>query len=238
MSIFRSKKSPPPIAKCNPYDEGWSSYSERWDLTVKKDGMEYLGDEWGSKRLTEAIVQEFVIPFLNPQGTALEIGSGGGKYSEKLAALYHRLVCSDVSEKMLSRTRARLARAENVGYELLSGYDLRQFRDATFDYVFSFDVFVHIEMEDVYSYLREIHRVLKPSGRGLLHFANLNSPEGWEHFITDVPHNLGRTKNFDRFRFLTWEIVEKFLRSLDFEILTLKKEPWRDILVVFEKPGR
>ncbi|HQH46911.1 MAG TPA: methyltransferase domain-containing protein, partial [Candidatus Aminicenantes bacterium] len=90
----------------NPYDEGWSAYSDQWETAVKSEEMKYLGDEWGSGELTEGIIQEFVIPFLVPDGTALEIGCGGGKYSEWLAHLHRKLVCSDVSEKMVQRTKA------------------------------------------------------------------------------------------------------------------------------------
>lgn len=66
-------------------------------------------------------------------------------------------------------------------------------------------------------------------------FANLNSEEGWKKFVTEAPINRGAMKHFDRFRFLTWEIVEKFFHSLDLKILAYQREPWRDILVVFEK---
>ena len=94
---------------------------------------------------------------------------------------------------------------------------------------------MHIEIEDTYCYLQEIRRVLTPNGIGLLHFANLNSAEGWNKFVTEAPINRGNKKNFDRFCFLTWEIVEKFFLSLDLKILAYKREPWRDILVVFGK---
>lgn len=241
MPFFKFKKRPsgdpkvPASLPKNPYDEGWSAYSDQWETAVKSEEMKYLGDEWGSGELTEGIIQEFVIPFLVPDGTALEIGCGGGKYSEWLAHLHRKLVCTDVSEKMVQRTKARLSHKDNVSYEVLNGYDLGQFADSSFDYVFSFDVFVHIDMEDAYSYVQEIHRVLKDAGRGLLHFANLSSSDGWKKFVAEVPINRGGGKNFDRFRFLTWEIVEKFLKSLDFNILKHKKEPWRDIIVVFEK---
>lgn len=139
---------------------------------------------------------------------------------------------------MIERTKARLSGVDNVSYDVLNGYDLHQFPETSFDFVFSYDVFVHIDMEDVYSYLQEIRRVLKESGKGLLHFANLLSPDGWKKFVSELPSNKGGNKSFDRFRFLTWEIVERFLASLNFKILSSKAGSWRDILVVFEKQAR
>jgi ubiquinone/menaquinone biosynthesis C-methylase UbiE len=218
-----------------PYEAGWDTYCESWESSVKHPGMSHLGDEWGTPQLTEAIMHQYVKPHLQADAVALEIGSGWGKYSEKLAPLCKVLICADVSGKMIEGAKRRLHRFTNIQFEKLNGLDLRQFASESIDYIFSFDCFVHIEIEDIYCYLQEMKRVLTPGGRGLLHFANLNSAEGWDKFITEAPTNRGHPKHFDRFCFLTWEIVEKFFSSLELEIVASQREPWRDILVVFQK---
>jgi SAM-dependent methyltransferase len=217
------------------YETGWDTYSESWESSVKQEGMRHLGDEWGSAHLTEAIIDQYVKPHLRTDAVVLEIGSGGGKYSEKLAPLCKVLICADVSGKMIEGVKRRLQGFTNVRFEKLNGLDLDQFASETIDFVFSFDCFVHVEIEDIYCYLQEIKRVLVPGGRGLLHFANLHSEEGWNKFITEAPANRGNRKHFDRFCFLTWEIVEKFFHSSGLKIVAHQREPWRDILVVFEK---
>lgn len=218
------------------YGQAWDKYSDRWEAEVKKPGQKKLGDEWGSPDLTRTIVEDYVSPHLKPGAAVLEIGCGGGKFSELLADRDVRLVCTDVSRRMLDRTRARLAGRTNVRFARLSGYDLASWPDASFDFIFSFDVFVHLDIEDAFSYLRDIRRTLRPSGRALIHFANLNSEDGWRKFEVESEFNRGESKHFDRFRFLTWEIVDKMIARLDFRIIDSRKEPWRDILVVFEKP--
>jgi ubiquinone/menaquinone biosynthesis C-methylase UbiE len=224
----------PPRARTH-YEEGWDSYAERWETSVQQPGMQYVGDEWGSPVLSEEIIHHYVKPYLQADARILEIGCGEGKYSEKLAPLCTGLICADVSGRMIERAKQRLHGLTNIEFAKLNGLDLSQFASESINFVFSFDCFVHIEIEDVYCYLQEIKRVLKPEGRGLLHFANLNSEEGWHKFITEAPINRGRQKHFDRFCFLTWEIVEKFFRSLELNIVTYQREPWRDILVVFQK---
>jgi ubiquinone/menaquinone biosynthesis C-methylase UbiE len=184
----------------------------------------------------EEIISGHVAPHVGTGTKLLEIGCGGGKFSERLSGLCGNLVCADVSSNMLQRTRERLNGNKNIAFQKLNGYDLHQFKKNAFDFVFSFDTFVHIDMEDSYSYLAEIQRVLKPGGKGLLHFANLNSPEGWKKFVDEVPFYRGKNEYYNRFRFLTWEIVERFVTVLGFEILDHRKEPWRDILVLFRKP--
>lgn len=218
------------------YEQGWDSYSETWESSVKSNTMHHLGDEWGSPDLTETVLVRFVLPFLPPDARILEIGCGGGKYSEKLQPLAKELTCGDVSQKMLDRTRARVKDAENVRYVHLNGIDLEPLQDDSMDLVFSFDCFVHIDMEDVYCYLLEIRRVLRAGGVGVLHLANLNSVGGWAKFVKEARLNRGPNKHFDRFRFLTWEIVDKMRESLGLELLTSWREPWRDLLLVFRKP--
>jgi SAM-dependent methyltransferase len=217
------------------YETGWDIYSDTWDSSVCNPGLSYLGDEWGFPELTDEVINRYVNPNISNNSTVLEIGCGGGKFSEKLAPLCKLLICTDVSEKMLQRAKYRIQRFTNVKFEKLNGLDLHQFESGSIDFIFSFDCFVHIEIEDIYCYLQEIKRVLAPDGAGLLHFANLNSDAGWNKFVIEAPINRGNQKNFDRFCFLTWEIVEKFFLSLDLKILTYKREPWRDILVVFGK---
>ena len=57
------------------------------------------------------------------------------------------------------------------------------------DFVWSFDVFVHIAAPDIEQYLREFARVLRRGGRGIVHHANaLQYPEdfpGWRSRMTD-----------------------------------------------------
>ena len=218
------------------YETGWDSYSKTWKDRVGKEGVGHLGDEWGDTTLTEEIMARYVVPNIGPRAKILEIGCGGGKFSERLVGLGGSLVCADVSSEMLGRTHERLHGGKNVAFQKLNGYDLHQFRKDSFDFVFSFDTFVHIDMEDSYSYLAEIRRVLRPGGKGFLHFANLNSQEGWKKFVEEVPFHRGSKEYYNQFRFLTWEIVERFFSSLGFEILDHRKEPFRDILVQFRKP--
>ncbi len=217
------------------YETGWDTYAEIWESSVRKVGMQYLGDEWGSSDLTNAIIHQYVKPHLQADAIVLEIGCGSGKFSEKLSSLCKLLICADVSEKMIEMARHRLQWLTNIQFEKLNGLDLNQLASESVDFVFAFDCFVHIEIEDAYCYLQEIKRVLTPGGVGLLHFANLNSEGGWNKFTTEAPLNRGNQKHFDRFCFLTWEIVEKFFHSLDLKIVASQREPWRDILVVFEK---
>ena len=58
------------------------------------------------------------------------------------------------------------------------GGSLEMISDASLDFVFSFDVFVHIKREIVEEYLSELGRTLKPGGRGFIHHSNLGAYAG------------------------------------------------------------
>src|SRR4029079_8817321 len=71
----------------------------------------------------------------------------------------------DVSEEMIRLARDRLKNVTNAPPHHRTRTDLAMFRDATFDFVYSYAVFQHIPSRDVvFQYLREAWRVLKPGG--------------------------------------------------------------------------
>jgi len=97
--------------------------------------------------------------------TVLEIGSGPGYFSVKIARELKRvkLVLADIQEEMLEYARKRLEARKifNVEYKLCNGKTL-DFDDESFDRVFM--VTVIGEVENKREYLKEIGRILKSDG--------------------------------------------------------------------------
>jgi SAM-dependent methyltransferase len=114
-----------------------------------------------------------------------EIGPGGGRWSEALAARASHLVLVDVSERPLELCRERFRDDSSIRYVLSSGSDLPGVQDGSIDAVWSFDVFVHLAPRDQAAYLEEIARVLVPGGVAVLHHSDgrnrgqLPSRLGW-----------------------------------------------------------
>ncbi len=207
------------------------------DENVGKDGRTHSSEGSEDAALADEVIARYIAPNLVPRAKILEISWGRGQFSEKLADLGGELVCADISPERLKRTGERLDGKKSVAFQRLSERDLRRFEPGLFEIVFSFDAFSHFSMDEAYSYLGEIRRVLMPGGKGLLRFANLSSPEGWQRFVGGLHFHRGKSEDGIRSGFLTWEIVELFLTSLGFEILDRCKEPWQDILVLFRKPA-
>jgi SAM-dependent methyltransferase len=170
-----------------PAHRGWTENSalenrdrwERWDWSS-------LGEEWtASPEWKQGLVDDVLLPNIPAGGTVLEIGPGGGRWSEVLAARAHRLVLVDVAPRVLKIVRERLGDPDHVRYLRSSGSDLPGVEDASVDAVWSFDVFVHVAPLDQAGYLDQIARVLVPGGVAVIHHADgrnrgeLPSRAGW-----------------------------------------------------------
>jgi SAM-dependent methyltransferase len=187
----------------------------------------------------QAFVEEFARPFLSSRDDILEIGCGPGWCSEPLSRFGRHLICTDLSADGLERTRGRLAGRKNVFFEKLLSNDLRQFGDASFDFAFSSELFMSLEPDRIYSYLREIRRVLKPNARGVLRFANLDSEEGWREFVKRASLPEADHVGTGKLRYQSWGLIERFMADLNLSVLHSDRESRPEIVVAFEKrnPG-
>jgi ubiquinone/menaquinone biosynthesis C-methylase UbiE len=170
----------------NRYANDWNSYSAEWE---RRYGTKYnhLGDEWcddgtSAREWEQRLFAHSFAPWLSPEATVVEIGPGGGKWSVKIAPRVKSLVCFDVAEAMLQRTEARIEQEGlgNVSFVLGNGLDMSAIPSNSVDVVFSYDVFVHIALEDTVAYVAEIARILKDGGIVILHHAINDVRPAWD----------------------------------------------------------
>jgi len=200
--------------------EGWEQYARHYQ---GKSGR-YLGDEWicaeamgvdvPADQIVLYIDENVIGPFFRTPKVILEIGSGGGRFTEALLPRCNKLLATDTSQAMLKLMRERFAHHPNIEYLLLNGMGLSPIPDKSIDAVFSYDVFVHIQHWDIFNYLSEISRVLVPGGKAIIHHSNTFSDLGWKRFLADVGPSLNRHKLPETFTLMTPEIMKEFTRRL------------------------
>src|SRR6184192_766332 len=152
---------------------------------------------------------------LRPGMSVLELGCGTGYFTRELACSGANIVAVDVSPDLLEIAKANSS-APNVRYEIQNAYEL-SYPDAVFDSVVGSSVLHHLEIQEA---IREIYRVLKPSGTIYFTEPNMLNPQiAIQKNVPWVKRKLGDSP--DETAFFRWR-----LRRL------LEQEGYRDVRIV------
>ena len=172
-----------------------SCHEKGWDRIYHRYSPESLPWELGEPRniLVEVVESGQVVP-----GTALDVCCGVGSNPIFLAKKGFYVTALDISDKAVEFAREK-AHAIGVDIDLLVGNFLKlPFESKTFDFIFDFGCFHHVQVGDRTSFIEGVHRVLKPEARYLLVcFSDRNGP-AWNHFSLEKIVDLFQ----DRFRIL------------------------------------
>ncbi len=116
---------------------------------------------------------------LNGSESVLDFGSGVGSLAKKLAPKLNkngRLVCLDVSPKLLDHTKNQLHKYSNVEY-LLGDLPSQSLSEQSFDYIISTWVLHHLERSELEQTIIQFSKTLKSGGKIFI----IEFPEGFEH---------------------------------------------------------
>lgn len=213
-----------------PINDGpfWDDYVRKWQESPENQALARVGNEWKH----EEIFLSLLTKYSSTTGKALEIGCGGGRITHKAVGQFNHVYAADVSNEMIRRNAQRVG-ATNVSYHKLDGFTLGEFESATFDCVFSHDVFVHFSSMQVYPYFKEIKRVLQKGGVGIVSFYNFEA-----HFelFKEMSLEYNRQQIFPphmRIHYVTEEMLRVMLRDLALEVVEVEKRNY--LIVVFRK---
>ena len=154
----------------------WSNYN--WNTE---------GEEWSSSQAWKnGLVNDVLDRYIQKDKTILEIGPGGGRWSELLAQRSGKLILVDLTEKSIEVCRGKLKAFSHCSFYTNNGTNLSFLSDSSVDYLWSFDVFVHIAPDDIGSYLNEFSRIFKPGAVGIVHHSiNGTHSEGFRSSLTN-----------------------------------------------------
>ena len=144
---------------------------------IRRASRPYVyGQEWGD--LSDVpplafVLDRYVRPYVNPAHEALEIGPGGGRWTQHLTA-FRKLYLIDYYQELLDEARRGFGRRQNIVFIKNTGGDFPGVPDKSIDFLFSFGVFVHLDFPIIETYLDNIRRVIKPSANVVLHYADTN----------------------------------------------------------------
>jgi SAM-dependent methyltransferase len=134
----------------------------------------HFGDRWGDPETFGPLIevrQRFLDPYVTLGMTVVEIGSGGGRWTQYLARARH-LIAVEYNPESFLYLRQRFPNIRLTSYQT-TGAEMDGIDSASVDFVFTFDVFVHLEPEVISRYLLEIERVLRPGGVAVVHYGDV-----------------------------------------------------------------
>ncbi len=141
----------------------WSQDGDEWSQQAEFCGVPY--ETW-----KDQLVRTFMVPYLRPESTVLEIGPGHGRWSILIPHRIPRgmLHLVDLSASCIEFCKKRLVERPNVQYHVTDGRSL-PLSLGSVDFVWSFDTFVHIEEPELRAYAQGLHKVMKPQSIGVIH---------------------------------------------------------------------
>jgi len=219
MDSLRAKRGLPGLNSAGLNKMIWES----WDWNAG-------GEEWTpSPEWKDSVVSSILKKHMPADGVIVEIGPGGGRWTEFLLDVGSRVFAIDISEECLRVCRERFADHDNIEFLPTPGDSLPGVSDESADAVWSFDVFVHINRPETEAYAQEFQRVLKPGGVGVLHHGTTGgSTGGWRSNMTaDGMIEILKKSGF--------EIVDQFTEWTD-EGREHQAGLYGDAVTVFRKP--
>ena len=160
-------------------EEQLKKMRQDWDSRARENARFYVAtgkEEWtddeffesGRRAVSDQILNDLenICQGKSPgEMSVLEIGCGAGRITRALSEFFGQVHAVDVSGEMIVRAKKALADRPNAHLYQNNGKDLSVVPEGVYDFAFSMIVFQHIPSREViYSYVREVHRLLRPGG--------------------------------------------------------------------------
>ena len=158
----------------------WAQEGDEWAGMAKHCGQPYPA--WKS-----SLSATFIEPYAR-DAEVLEIAPGHGRWTELIASEARSVALVDINQSCLDACSERFGDQSHITYYLGDGANL-PVPDASVDFVWSFDSFVHMDPPVVRSYVAEISRVLRPGGTAILHHADKRP---WSLVLVPITGRLGK----------------------------------------------
>lgn len=156
----------------------------RWNRVWNNPEWDKDGDEWNDQAAfcnkpygewKNSVTESFIYRNINENSTVLEIAPGHGRWTEFILRKCRNLILVDLNQKCIEFCKKRFLKFKNIEYHTNNGKDLSFIKSNSIDFIWSYDSFVHMEKEIFESYFKEFSRVLKKSGKVIIHH-----PGGWK----------------------------------------------------------
>ena len=164
---------------------------------------------------------------LRPEHTLVDVGTGSGRVPYKLREyLDGQFVGTDLLDDALEYAREKCGR---IDWRFISHFEPSiPVDDAIADYITFFSVFTHLLDEDIYRFLADAKRSLKPGGRIVFSFLDFECDSHWTVFEWSLAN---RDPNRVINKFVSKGAIRRWARALGLEETAIIEghHPWIDL---------
>src|SRR5262249_21281257 len=145
--------------------------------------------------------KRYLDPYVRNDHIALEIGPGGGRWTQYLLG-FKQLYVLDYHSELLDEL-SRNFHKSNMIFVKNNGTDFPGVTTGSIDYVFSFGVFVHLDLHLIDAYLKNLRAVLKPDANVVIQYSDKtkvmaqvnesfsdNTPETMRHTVQKAGYHI------------------------------------------------
>lgn len=146
-------------------------------LEVLLGREDVYGLEWGNPDTCPPLTyvrDQFLLPYLTPDATVVEIGPGGGRWSRYMLGV-KQVYAVDFHQELLNELQSNI-RSRNLTVVKNNGSDFPGVPNESVDFLFSFGAFVHLDVEIIDHYLGNIRALLKPASNVVIHYSDKTKP--------------------------------------------------------------
>jgi SAM-dependent methyltransferase len=142
-----------------------------------RDGL--YGMQWGDPDHYPPLIpirDQWVLPYVRSDATAVEIGPGGGRWTRYLLG-FGRLYVVEHYPELLVELRKNFTQS-NIVEVPNNGTDFPGIPRHSVDFVFSFGCFVHLDPDIIRAYLANLRDVVRPTAQLVIHYSDRDKPAG------------------------------------------------------------
>jgi Methyltransferase domain len=163
--------------------QGWKKRSLRRRLVKAAQIVfgkhDIYGLEWGdpdSSAPLTYIRDQYLLPYIGTETFAIEIGPGGGRWTRYMKGV-KKLYAVDYHQELLDELR-RTFHWHNISFIKNNGDDFPGIPANSIDLVFSFGVFVHLDVGIIDRYLKNIKPLLRKEANVIIQYSDKTKPLG------------------------------------------------------------
>jgi len=196
------------------------------DVVWTLDGDEMSWGEWALARIdapASPLVRELIAAHPAVGAVwALDLGCGTGRAFVPLVAAGYRVLGVDPTPRSVTAAHRRAACQDLPAWSLQGSAARLPLADGTIPFLFAVGTLYHLSARELAAALAEVRRILKPGGRAVLHFLDVDD---WRSFL--APRIEAGQAPVPGYRavvtcFASPQVIRRWLKTAGLEILSLE----------------